>query len=96
MNSPSDQRVKRAKIKRGRKFPCIQYTCLDQYYFIDIILPSELLRPNLQFVSNFIWIECLRLIIQLFGPFRSNMCELSSKIVAINTDRLVYQNYMDP
>ena len=26
MNSPSSQRTKRSKIKRGRKFPCIQYS----------------------------------------------------------------------
>ena len=28
LNSPSGQRAKRVKIKRGRNFPCIQYTCL--------------------------------------------------------------------
>ena len=31
LNSPSSQRTKRAKIKRGRSFPCIQYVRTCEY-----------------------------------------------------------------
>ena len=37
LNLPSGQRGKRAKIKRGRNFPCIQYTCVNRVkLFINI------------------------------------------------------------